>query len=1023
MTDTLSPIDLALQAVGDLFFRPPLKYKNYKAYIDDSPYSLNQLPERMSKKSPDERSNEDSNPDAPTELAQPTSQISRTSSQQEKEDHSREPSTLEVPVLIRMGTKAAKNQKPYAEVLGQFLKEKNFGISGSVHSIVSDLLQYQQLGNKSKLPEGLDLSKLKIENTEITEKEKFEEAFQRLLQWAKIESCLASPSTPFCRLAGGIRPIVYVFDDYNNFLNENDPNKIQPANNNQIYTVSAKYSEISKEDKDYKKIEEYYKQGSSSQAKTLYQALDGFYLCLNNLALAFDIQAPDMRFTGGLDNRYQEVARLLNFQKLDQQRNQISAFIVDLEWLPCPEWILKIPTSSSLKSDEEHMGNIAVRLLTQRYPEIPCFIFTGMWSIETLQKSLAAGAAWCFQKPVSHHPGNSSNPEEELNYFNLEQHLTEFAQRNYGSYNYLPNPQQFNIAHDPQLIEKLQAAIKEKGMEIDFSNEKCINTQNFRGLVAKQFTSENVLPIKLLTGGLSGALATFFARGVDNGKTNATRFMKIDSWLDIQKEYFSYQHIIRPALNNHVAHIIQPPAVTPAQIKGKLYPLYGAILSSLAGFPEDYSKLRSFEELIDEYLYGKGSEDVLLNKLKSTLEYLLFPIYQSSKERLFHSADHLLPSYTGSLVSINDSNTEVIPVSTNLKGRIGDHLGRRIKLKGCYLDRVKFKDSILIIKDSESGATVELSPKKPSPQQENENLSIDQSKLESLPQPTELIYRKDFNGLDKEKLENRFGALWARLGMNVEIVIDIDSENTAVKKYYEKIEAASKHPSVKDLLDSWKETLEIQEDVKDPFDIVKYGFEFKGLSGTIHGDLNLNNILCPEGEQVGFLIDFPKARKDGLIAFDLAWLEVRIWRYYLIPNIISLAALFSNSKEISYKMLHSALKSSDFAGDSSKLFNSFADHDKEYGYIGSELLAPISNSLKIISTIREFSRQKLSISIKEKQMRYGLGVSFLNNCKYAVKTKNYFNDPEEINVLSYLAASYYLSELIQDTQSSDQIGN
>jgi hypothetical protein len=346
-----------------------------------------------------------------------------------------------------------------------------------------------------------------------------------------------------------------------------------------------------------------------------------------------------------------------------------------------------------------------------------------------------------------------------------------------------------------------------------------------------------------------------------------------------------------------------------------------------------------------------------------------------------------LPSYTGNLISINivENGISAIPVDTRLGGIISDHLGKRIKLKGCYLDRVRFKESSLSIKDSVSGATVELL----------------------------------FDSLGKDKLESRFGALWARLGMNIDIIVDIHSENEAVKKYRQEIEKTISFLSISSLLDEWKNIVNIVE-VKDPFDIVKYGFEFEGLSGTIHGDLNLNNILCPDGEQVGFLIDFPKARKDGLIAFDLAWLEVRIWRYYLIPNIISLAALFKNPEKTAHSMLYSALKSSDFAGDSSKLFNSLAKYDEEYGHIDSEILAPISNSLKIISTIREFTR-KLLINTKDKQLQYALGVSFLNNCKYEVKAKNYFDDPNKINVLSYLASSYYLSGLIQDAQSSERV--
>jgi hypothetical protein len=129
MTDIPSPIDLALKAIGELFSSP----LTFKAYTDDSPYSLNQLPKSLA--------------------------------------------AAEVPVLIRMGTKAAKNQEPYAKVLGQFLQEKvgvpeqqdenqshpTLGISDSVHSIVSGLLRYKVPENKGDFLENLGQFKSEVQ--------------------------------------------------------------------------------------------------------------------------------------------------------------------------------------------------------------------------------------------------------------------------------------------------------------------------------------------------------------------------------------------------------------------------------------------------------------------------------------------------------------------------------------------------------------------------------------------------------------------------------------------------------------------------------------------------------------------------------------------------------------------------------------------------------------------------------------------------------------------------------------------
>lgn len=945
-TDSKNPIDLALIAVSKLFSGSHLATETY---TDDSPAQLLELVNKLT-------SNTDNSPAS---------------------------------VLIRMKTKDVKRMNPYGDLLEQLIKYRHLGVSGSIHSIVPKLINHQLNtgGKRNSIEEFTQSPDLKVGDIEIDSDDDRNKALNSLLNWAQLESYLDKPKTSFSRLAGGIRPLVYVFDDYSNFIERNDEG-IFHVNEDLIYDCIAKF----------------YSRSSSSQSRDLEDPIKGFCRCLNRLSLAFDVRIADMKFcgettspvmqmNGNRPNWAKLVADRLNFPKLDRERDRIAAFIIDLEWLPKPEWIKEHPDDrnwySQRSNESEELGHIAVRLLSQRYPEIPGFIFTGMWSNEILQQSLAAGAAWCFEKPSTHHVSSTKNPDEELNYINLERHLTEFAIQNYGAYQQLPNPSQFDASRNSSLARELA-----EKMKMDLSLNECPKAKNFRSLIARQFTANTVYPVEMLSGGKSGALATFFARSThDDNSTEATRFIKIDYWQNIQREYFAYQHIIRPTLNNYVAHVIQKPSVTLSSDS----PALGAILSSLAGFPEDYHQLSTLQDLLNDCVFGKESIGTTCDKICSTLEFVLLPLYGNVQNQYFSLGEEFSPAFTGELIPLKhisldpsstidpspaiDSTPEIVEANKEI---VTDKL---ITLKGWKLS------NIWIDKDSWSELSI-INP--------------------------DSKYQIELNA-DSLDCQKRFSSLWLRLPIDAELIIKLDSDNTRLNNLRQEIERKGKL-SIENLIDLWQKSNGL-ENIIDPFSILEHKFIFKGSCGKIHGDLNLNNILYPADEKTGFLIDFARAKKHGSIAFDLAWLEAQIWNYYLIPGLISLAKYIApaDSTRIIYQMLYLALKSSDFIGDGANFFNSQVKGIDNCQHVSSDLTFVICNSLKIIDSIRNFAREKLSIHINNDELKYALGVSFLRHSKFTIDTKHYLEGSDRINVLSYLAAAHYLSKLVSERVRSTEI--
>jgi Ternary complex associated domain 9 len=924
-----------------------------------------------------------------------------------------------IPALIEMENKNAKNLLPYSSLLGQLLerKENPLGVSDSIHSIVPALLQYlKNNGDPKKREHTVSVkpqsARFQARIPDIQESNHLKMAAASLLDWAKLESYLPSPTTPFCRLAGGVKPIIYVFDDYASFIDyELDPSETDsslPAvyklprehNENALLSPKSSYYLFEKENSRESEIEllpkitKFYSDTSSSQSESLIPPLKGFTGCLNNLAVVFDVQTLPMEFDPPETveiNYFQQVAKLLKFSELDENRNQIAAFIIDLEWLPSPKWILDTPDArNKWKNPPDQMGYYAVRLLTQRYPEILCFVFTGMWKTEILQKSLTAGAAWCFRKPTTHHLGNESLLGEELNYFSLDYHLTEFTKRTYGAYEQLPRSDQFNILSDSEVVENLNAKIEKIGVKFSHEDDKDNEqTKSFKRLISGQFTANYVSPTKVLSGGKSGALATFFVQpseSKDKSKKGkeATRFLKFDSWQNTQVEYFAYQHIIRPRLNNHVAHVIQKPSVTSLNTGDSK--LIGVITSSLAGFPEDYSKLKTLKEIIDQHIDEPDGVKLISKKIYSTFEMVLLPLYQNYTSKNYWMGEDFFHCYEGELITldkISDQITEVIDVDDVIEAM--DSFNQRI-IDTSPIDHLKGAGEFYIkgwqiawFEDWVTTKYIVLTHR----------LLRHQVRLEAAD-------IKDFN--------RRFNGLWLKPNSRVELAVKLKQDNPLIKKYEIEIVELSKkynsYNSVEELIESLNPKPGEKNIFVNPYNILngkKYIFD--GKKSVRHGDLNPNNILYPEDDAVGFLIDFARTKDHELIAFDFAWLEAQLWNYYVLPRLVEITINLERSSLTLHQALFLSLKLLDPI-----------EQDLDSWRFSRNLPSSLNNAFSIVRSIRQFIIDKLpEISLQEQN--YCLGVSFLRHSRFSMNDEESVRD--KIKVMSFLASAYYLSKVPQ----------
>jgi Ternary complex associated domain 9 len=710
---------------------------------------------------------------------------------------------------------------------------------------------------------------------------------------------------------------------------------------------------------------------------------------------------------------YNAIAHAIPFTDIEKNRHRIAAFIIGLEW----------GESDSEKSILNNFGYAITRLLVQSYPEIPCFISTGKQLINIVQQSLANGAAWCFHKQTDGTHHLRSNDIKKLTINNLNKHLSDFAALSYGTYQDLPNPNQFDSRSNPREIRKLEERLK---IKFDRSNLEEVQEfedrlkiirgksepQNFKLLIARLFTTENISVTKVMSSGKSGAAATFFVSPSGKGTqlVEATRFVKVGYWLEIQKEYMAYQQVIKPKLNNHIARIIQPPAVVPSSVSSIEKSIdwnNASIVSSLAGFPESYDNIRPLQAIFDLYIADKDPQPIL-DRVLQTIEYVLVHLQLPTKSIDNYSFAEEAPClYTGKWIE----HTPQDPL-------IADKINGNFRLKQSRQDRESNKRQWL-----DGWLLTEIKTRK-----EEENEDKDYSCNITLTDPDTKVKIK-LRGKTQDIIKS-FSALWIRLGMPVRIFFELDSANEDIEitkkrlmKRWNGIRLdANPAPSwdavKKELHDLWIRYDQPKREYEDLIDFFVQGdFTDKKLKhiklGGIHGDLNLNNILYPKDNTVGFLIDFSESKLDGLAAFDLAWLEAQIWNYYLFPNIVELVGLLPSDKNNKHEKICELLKLALTAINTTANPNELFAANTGINLPPSTARNCIENVLTITYKIRKMITDKLEIEFRGIDVNYALTVCFYRQAKFDIDLTNKSQKSDWINLLSYLCSIHYFDKLVE----------
>ncbi|HLP89636.1 MAG TPA: hypothetical protein VK184_13720 [Nostocaceae cyanobacterium] len=847
------------------------------------------------------------------------------------------------------------------------------------------------------------------------------------------------------KFLGTPKPIIYILDDYNRYITQQ----------NGIYQIDE--SSVSN-------IAKYYREPMETSTRNHFiEVLRGLCVVLNNLSLSFTVKAYPLTLSVEEDDlkiekikpTYNLIYEALNLDNVDNEIDhnspQIAAFIIDLEWLPnFTDEQTQQQTNERWWKEWKNMGVKAIDILSERYPEIPCFIFTGSQPANELQEALVHRAYWGFQKTKSHHyenadattKDNQSNPEF-LNCITIEQHLTKAVNRLYGSYQEVPS-QQLNVNSSSILWQKL---IKKLNLNLQSSLDNCVRGRAFKKLIAGLFpTSKQVEPIKVLTGGKSQAQATFLVSPIlSNNDRLATRFIKIGSWFLIQKEYLAYQKVIQPRLNSYTANIIQRPILT--EVDQNQMP-WGALMYTLAGFPEDYHNLQSLNEVFTNYKISADGGNFLVKCVRDTLEKVLFPLYQSSiskspeKQPLWCWLGDVMPSfYTGVLIplikipSIDylDENTKpsdifIIPSTISDSNKHQDSSEKEELWKSAFDDLKKLNDQLNLQADN----IPEISPhdhdifNKPYPKVLLSNWQLISVDVPDNENEGNIILVHPILGMrvylrgSAEDIRLRFGATWIRPGMKVNALVYLHTKTQRLQNIsqnlsgFDQLDDNSNLEVHLKIIRNFKEANEIStSSIPSPVNV--FGEEFCkpdnyisicGYAAPIHGDLNLNNILYAANETVGWLIDFERVKEKGLVAYDLAKLEGEIWVNHLLPYIRELAIL-SPAKVVDtcYKLLYFCLQSSEFSGDESEFFKTKVKSEKGFPLISDALLMPITNLLKVIKSIRDFGFSKYQLTRQE--LKWSLSAYFLNAARLHFPSRS-DNDQSYATVLAFLVSAWHL---------------
>ena len=686
----------------------------------------------------------------------------------------------------------------------------------------------------------------------------------------------------FSRLAGGLRPVVIVLDDYNDYVKRKD----RKSERSEVERNGRRFEPI--DDRIDAAAERY---GVSPER--FREALRCHCDTLNELGETFLVRAPPLWLTCADDGApdYERIAASLPFHHIDGRRNQICAFLVDLEWLPfCSQ-------DGDSRVRWPSNGLRILRLLSLCYPEIPSFLYTGLWSQGRLLRGLTNGAVWCFQKNESHHTHESGDKANSLTRLTLEEKLTTAAEIRYGAYSDPPYPRQLCI--DDGVQRQFRAQFGD-----DFSIYHGATGNGLRRLVARLFPDTPVVSVPRLctTGRSRSTRGVFIAELGGGGGPTGKRIVKVALWSAIVKEWNAYKRVIEPQLNSQVAY----PIGGPVMIRGEQpQDLTGAIAYSLAGFPET-SDLCSLAELLE-------SRDVteVEKRVTQTCKQVLSVLYESRRSVLrplwMWFGDVLPPFCSGVLVPVHDPTEEVpddriwrvaVPRDRDDYGsadRLADAV-RTAALLGFHskTDDVSPwrypRDRVVLLDGFE---LAELDPH-----------GDGDFGYVTFRHPA-LGFRIRLRG-DPADIGRRWGAAWGKPGMLVRVRAVLDARGrdwVRIQTIVDEAIAAEGQKTRKHLFARLGDEWAIQtaatprqtgvRPATDFFDlfhrwtqsVADLNFGLTALEGRTHGDLNLENLMF-SGTGPAWLIDFERAAETGMIALDLAHLEVSIWNRE-VPSLLA----------------------------------------------------------------------------------------------------------------------------------------
>lgn len=836
------------------------------------------------------------------------------------------------------------------------------------------------------------------------------------------------------KIVGYPKPIIYIFDDYNNYI----------VCHEGLYIPNPNITED---------IAQYYCGYEGSLKKFTGEILSWFCLMLNNLSLTFTIKAPPL-WIPNTQAGYDLISSALPLEQIARERSQIAGFIVDLEWLPTiTNYCLEIPSNDQKRQQWRKMGRLAIDILSQLYPEIPSFIFTGLQPAQELQDGLSRGAFWGFQKEETHHYSRKQETErsltEQLTYINLERHLARAVDVRYGAFQEqeVPFPKQLKLDPSSQETQKLI-----KQLQLEQPIGKGSQSQALQKLIAGLFPAASLVePVKVLTTGKSKAQATFFVSPTSQQDKLATRFIKIGPWLSIQKEYQAYQTTIHPRLNSHIASLIHKPVLVNSQSNEMPK---GALMYSLAGFPEDYQNLRSLNELFEQQMEKPGGDVLLCERLQNTLEKVLLPLYQPNaskpdKKPLWRwLGDVLPPLYTGvliplpltSLEALDETKAPIVIASKTAQGykntaawtlasfnliELNSELEKQkqdcqqigvLEQPSHWDDKILAKPYKQVLLSGWQLSAVEW---------QEGNLGDGSITLVHPDLGMRILLRGR-----SEDIRLRFGATWLRPGMLVKVLACLDTNNQELERIKRKINEnlsnlnwlsnADNNPASDVfgyILNGFKERSGLKnQQLISPFQvfntdsILPSHYTISARAGAIHGDLNLNNILYPANETVGWLIDFELVKERGTIAFDLAKLEVEIWNHHLSPY-LGLIASLSDSDRIfsSYQLLYWCLQALDFPGNENEFFMTKLRITKGFPLSSDTLLIPVNNALKALKAIRLFGLEKCKLASSE--IKWALAAYLFNSAKFQ-STSNLKEFRACSPIFAFLASAWHLNDVL-----------